>query len=101
MSAASVTLAVIIVSYCNADDVDRCLKSLAGSDWDHLEVFICENGGEGAYERLLAVLVGPDRTLQRISDGADTLDQPQIRLTSVAKCRFQNRASIVRIGLAT
>lgn len=29
MSIASVELAVIIVSYCNADDVDRCLRSLA------------------------------------------------------------------------
>jgi len=101
MSAASVTLAVIVVSYGNADDVDNCLKSLAGSDWDNFEVFICENGGEAAYERLLAALVGPNRTLQRIPDGSDTLDQRQKRLTSVAKCRFQNRASIVRIGLAT
>ncbi len=101
MSVASATLAVIIVSYRNADDVDRCLKSLARSDWDHIEVFICENGGEAAYQSLLAGLVGPDRTLQRIFDGSDALDRPQQRLSSVAKCRFQNRASIVRIGLAT
>lgn len=101
MSTASVKLAVIIVSYCNADDVDRCLKSLARSDWDHFEVFICENGGEAAYGRLLAALAGSDRMLQRTSDASDTLDQPQKRLASVAKCRFQNRANVVRIGLAT
>jgi GT2 family glycosyltransferase len=101
MSTIGAKLAVIIVSYCNADDVDRCLKSLARSDWDHFEVFICENGGEAAYGKLLAALVGPDRTLQRAPDGAGTLDQPQKRLASVAKCRFQNRANIVRIGLAT
>ena len=101
MSTASVKLAVIIVSYCNADDVDRCLRSLARSDWGSFEVFICENGGEAAYGRLLAALVGPDRTLQRTSDEADALDQPQRRLASVTKCRFQNRANVVRVGLAT
>jgi GT2 family glycosyltransferase len=100
MSTASSKLAVIIVSYCNADDVDRCLKSLARSDWDHFEVFICENGGEAAYGRLLAALTGPDLTLQRISDASDTLDQPQKRLISVAKCRFRDRPNVVRIGLA-
>lgn len=100
MSTASVNLAVIIVSYCNADDVDRCLKSLARSDWDQFEVFICENGGEAAYRRLLAALVGPDRTLQRTSDASDTLDQPQKRLAAVAKCRFQDRTNAVRVGLA-
>lgn len=101
MSTASVKLAVIIVSYCNADDVDRCLKSLARSDWDQFEVFICENGGEAAYETLLAALAGPDRTLRRTFDGPDTLGQPQKRLASVATCRFQNRANVVRFGLAT
>jgi len=100
MSSANVKLAIIIVSYCNANDVDGCLKSLAGSDWDDFEVFICENGGEAAYGRLLTALVGSDRTLQRISDVADSLDQPQKRLVSVAKCRFQDRANVVRVGLA-
>ncbi|RYH21858.1 MAG: glycosyltransferase family 2 protein, partial [Alcaligenaceae bacterium] len=41
MSSARVKLAVIIVSYRNADDVDRCLQSLALSDLDQFEVFIC------------------------------------------------------------
>ncbi|EIG57050.1 glycosyltransferase family 2 protein [Bradyrhizobium sp. WSM1253] len=100
MSTANIKLAVIIVSYCNAEDVDRCLKSLARSDWDHFEVFICENGGEAAYRGLLAALVGPDRTLQRSSDASDTLDQPQKRLAAVAKCRFQDRTNAVRVGLA-
>lgn len=101
MSTASIKLAIIIVSYCNADDVDRCLKSLARSNYDHFDVFICENGGEAAYERLLAALVGSDRTLHQVCDRTDTLDQPQKRLASVAKCRFQTRANVVRVGLAT
>ncbi|SCB08344.1 Glycosyltransferase, GT2 family [Bradyrhizobium shewense] len=101
MLSAGVKLAIIIVSYGNADDVDRCLKSLAHSDWGQFEVFICENGGEAAYGKLLAALVGPDKTLQRTSDGASTLDRPQTRLASVTKCRFQNRANVVRVGLGT
>lgn len=101
MSTASVKLAVIIVAYNNPDDIDRCLKSLAHSDLDDFEIFICENGGEAAYERLLAALVGADRTLQRVSDAADIFDQPQKRLTAVTKCRFQCRPNVVRIGLAT
>ncbi|MDA9528464.1 glycosyltransferase family 2 protein [Bradyrhizobium sp. CCBAU 25338] len=101
MPTASVKLAVIIVSYCNVDDVDRCLKSLGRSDWDHFEVFICENGGEAAYGKLLTALVGADRTLQRASDGASALDRPHKRLASVTKCRFQNSAIVVRLGLAT
>jgi N-acetylglucosaminyl-diphospho-decaprenol L-rhamnosyltransferase len=101
MSNASVKLAVIIVSYCNTVDVDRCLKSLAHSDLDQFEIFICENGGEAAYEKLLTALVGSDLTLQRTSDGTDTLDLPQSRLASVVKCRFPNRTNVVRLGLAT
>jgi GT2 family glycosyltransferase len=100
MSIARVKLAVIIVSYCNADDVDRCLRALARSDLDQFEVFICENGGDAAYTALLARLVGSDRILKRVSDGAGTLDLPQKRLASVASCRFQDRANAVRIGLA-
>lgn len=101
MSTASIALAVIIVSYRNVEDVDRCLKSLACSDWDRFEVFICENGGQAAYDRLLATLVGEGRTLQRACEDLLTLDAPQGRLVSVTKCRFQNRRNVVRIGQAS
>jgi GT2 family glycosyltransferase len=101
MSIDSVKLAVIIVSYGNAGDVDRCLKSLARSDWDQFEVFICENGGEVAYANLLAELVGSNRTLECVCDASDTLDRQQRRLSAVTKCRFHGRANVVRIGLAT
>lgn len=94
-------LAVLIVSYGNPDDVDRCLKSLARSDWREFEVFICENGGREAFQRLLKVVAGPDRTLQQLYDGSDILDKPLGRLAAVAKCRFQNRDNVVRLGLAT
>lgn len=101
MSNVNVKLAVIIVSYGNADDVERCLKSLARSDLGHFEVFICENGGEAAYETLLAALVGSGQTLLRTPGALDAFGKPLKRLASVAKCRFQNRANVVRVGLAT
>jgi N-acetylglucosaminyl-diphospho-decaprenol L-rhamnosyltransferase len=94
-------LVVLIVAYRNPDDVDRCLKSLAHSDWGEFEVFICENGGKEAFERLLTAVAGVDRTLQVIRDELDVLDKPAGRLQDVAKCRFQSRTNVVRIGLAT
>jgi GT2 family glycosyltransferase len=101
MSTVNVKLAIIIVSYGNADDVERCLKSLARSDLDYFEIFICENGGEAAYGTLLATLVGSDQMLLRTSGALGALDRPQRRLASIAKCRFQDRANVVRVGLAT
>jgi len=101
MTTRSIQLAVLIVSYGNSDDVDRCLKSLALSDWEHFEVFVCENGGAAAFERLVTILAGPDRILERIPAGSNPLDHPRGRLTSVAKCRFQNRVNVVRLGLAS
>ncbi|MDE5452807.1 glycosyltransferase family 2 protein [Bradyrhizobium sp. CSA112] len=100
MAADRPKLAVIIVAFRNPEDVDRCLKSLARSDWQEFEVFVCENGGPRAFERLGATLVGRDRTLQRIEDEVDTLDKPGGRLAAVTKCRFQHRANVVRLGLA-
>jgi N-acetylglucosaminyl-diphospho-decaprenol L-rhamnosyltransferase len=94
-------LAILVVSYCNPEDVGRCLKSLALSDWKDFEVFICENGGGDAFERLLKAIAGPDRPLQQIQGGSDILDKPAGRLVTVAKCQFRSRTNVVRLGLAT
>ncbi|TYO61096.1 glycosyltransferase family 2 protein, partial [Bradyrhizobium hipponense] len=94
-------LAVLIVSYCNPDDVVRCLKSLINSDWKEFEVFICENGGREAFERLLAMVAGPGQILQQIRQGSDVLDQPGGRFAAVSKCQFRSRTNVVRLGLAT
>ncbi|QIO32489.1 glycosyltransferase family 2 protein [Bradyrhizobium sp. 1(2017)] len=94
-------LAVLIVGYRNPDDIQRCLRSLAGSDWQDFEVFVCENGGKEAFERLAAALNGQERMLPCIRDEDDVADMPGGRFSSVIKFRFQNRAVIVRLGLAT
>lgn len=93
-------LAVLIVSYRNPDDVDRCLKSLVHSDWKDFEVFVCENGGKEAFQRLMAVVAGPERTLRQLHGGSDLLDQARGRLAVVEKCQFPSRTNIVRLGLA-
>lgn len=94
-------LAVLIVSYRNPGDVDRCLKSLALSNWKDFEVFVCENGGREAFERLQAAVVGPGRPSQQIPGNADVLDKPAGRLVEVTKCRFHGSGNVVRLGLAT
>src|ERR1700687_4551050 len=57
--------AVLIVSYGNANDVDRCLTSLSRSNWTGFEVFVCENAGEEAYARLVMLLTREDGPLLR------------------------------------
>lgn len=94
-------LAVLIVGYRNPDDIQRCLGSLAASDWQDFEVFVCENGGKEAFETLAAALIGQELMLPWSQDEDDILDTPGGRISSVIKCRLQNRAVVVRLGLAT
>ena len=94
-------LIVLIVSYGNPDDVNRCLRSLGASSCKDFEVFICENAGPEAYGKLLSVVAGAGGTLEQTLDSADALDCPSKRITTVTKCRFRNQTNTVHIGLAT
>lgn len=49
-------VAVCIVAFRNVDDIRSCLGALASSAHQDFEVVICENGGQGAYDALLAAL---------------------------------------------
>src|ERR1043165_4631170 len=94
-------LAVLIVSYGNPEDIDRCLRSLALSDFGDFEVLICENGGPEAFGHLASVINDQAAPLEQLNDCSDPLDEPGGRLADVIKCRFRNRANIVRLALAT
>jgi N-acetylglucosaminyl-diphospho-decaprenol L-rhamnosyltransferase len=94
-------VAVIIVSYGNPRDVERCLRSIALSDWNHLEVFVCENAGAAAFDRLVATVVGPRGPLIRAGSALNELDLPAQRLARVVNCRFSSRSNIVRLAEAT
>jgi N-acetylglucosaminyl-diphospho-decaprenol L-rhamnosyltransferase len=93
-------LAVLIVSYGNPADVDRCLRSLALSDFENFGVFICENAGSEAFAKLINVVADQGSTLERVNDWSDPLDEPAGRLAAVAKCRFLGRTNVVRIAVA-
>jgi N-acetylglucosaminyl-diphospho-decaprenol L-rhamnosyltransferase len=95
-----VKLAVLIVSYGNPDDVDRCLKSLALSDFEDFGVFVCENAGKEAFSLLINAIADQATTLERAKDCSDSLDEPAGRFAEVVKCRFRTRANVVRVALA-
>jgi N-acetylglucosaminyl-diphospho-decaprenol L-rhamnosyltransferase len=93
-------LAVLIVSYGNPWDIDRCLKSLASSDFEDFEVFICENAGREAFAQLVDVVAVQGGTLEQMKECSDPLDQLGGRLDTVVKCRFRSRTNVVRIAVA-
>src|ERR1700744_3534209 len=49
-------VAVVIVGFRNADDVETCAGALGQSDYADFEVIICDNGGPEAYAALTASL---------------------------------------------
>lgn len=49
-------VAVCIVGFRNAEDIQRCLKALARSTHTDFHVVICENGGGEAHRALVAAL---------------------------------------------
>lgn len=94
-------LCVVIVSYGRPADIRRCLAALASSHWRDFAVFICENAGMPAYERLRTELAGADGPLEAATaTGPSLLDQPVGRFTAVSICRLRGTAVPVRIGSA-
>jgi GT2 family glycosyltransferase len=49
-------VAILIVGYRNAHDVVACLRALDVSTHTNFSVFICENGGPEAFERLVSAI---------------------------------------------
>jgi N-acetylglucosaminyl-diphospho-decaprenol L-rhamnosyltransferase len=48
-----VHIAICIVGYRNADDVQECLNAIGTSSYEDFEVVVCENGGAAAYDALV------------------------------------------------
>ena len=54
-------VAILIVNFRNLRDIHTCLAALSAADIEPaFEVFVCENGGEQAFDRLRAALTGPN-----------------------------------------
>ncbi|HWW46433.1 MAG TPA: glycosyltransferase [Xanthobacteraceae bacterium] len=100
MTADPFHLIVLIVGYRNADDIDRCLKSLARSRWPTFSVYICENGRRAAYDQLIATVSGPGQTLQAAPDVHEPANRKTDRFVTHASFRFSSRDGLVHIGLA-
>lgn len=49
-------IAIAIVGFRNASDIQRCLAAVGSSTYRDFEVVICENGGPEAFETLAATL---------------------------------------------
>ena len=64
-------VAVLVVGYNNADDINSCLASLGESlPEPGFDVFICENGGATAFEALSASLMAPESQMTVAADAA-------------------------------
>ncbi len=94
-------LAVLIVSYGNPSDVDRCLNSLGRSTWTDFAVFVCENAGQEAFKRLQTVLTGPNGPLEQIDSSLEMIDQRAGRLAAVVRCRLRGGTIAVRLAAST
>jgi N-acetylglucosaminyl-diphospho-decaprenol L-rhamnosyltransferase len=93
-------LVVLVVSYGNPSDVERCLASLARSSWPDFVVFVCENAGQAGFTRLCTLLTRQDGLLEPVDRDTHPLDSAHGRLAAATKCRFRNRPITVRIAAA-
>lgn len=95
-------VAVIIVAFRNSQDVHLCLQSLRLlNPAQPFAVFICENGGSDAFDRLLETLTGnqgpcdPDDTMPRLASP---------RLSRIRRLRLRtadpSRPVVVHVGEA-
>ena len=93
-------LVILIVSYKNPTDVERCLNSLARSSWTDFEVFVCENAGIPAFTALRSLLTRYNGALEQVNDSLDALFRPGGRLPVVMRCRFRGRRVNVWLAAA-
>ena len=94
-------LAVLIVSYGNPADLERCLTSLARSSWTDFEIFVCENAGEEAFVRLVTFLTNLSGPLKDSEQCGEELDKSGGRLAIVKKVCARGRPISVRLAAAT
>jgi GT2 family glycosyltransferase len=94
-------LIILIVSYGNPSDVERCLRSLARSHWADFEIFLYENASQEAFSRLLALLTRQDGPLQQLEAVCRVLDRRGCRLDAVARCQFRGRGNTVWLAVGT
>ena len=73
---ADVEVPIVIVGFGNAGDIVKCLTALSEQrGCPKIGVFICENGGPGAFDALIAALRAPDGPCAGEAESVD-MDAP-------------------------
>ncbi|MGY3034419.1 N-acetylglucosaminyl-diphospho-decaprenol L-rhamnosyltransferase [Bradyrhizobium sp. USDA 4354] len=95
-------VAVLIVGYRNSQDIVDCLLALSRATTSPgFDIFICENGGEDAYRRLVSALIsegGPCLRCQPLGTG---IDGDISRFTDVQRMVLRARSSNVWVACAS
>ncbi|EHR01348.1 glycosyltransferase family 2 protein [Bradyrhizobium sp. WSM471] len=96
-------IGIIIVGFRNPEDVRACLAALSRSAVEpRFDVFICENGGDGAFALLCETLIGPAGPCAR---GSDAPPEAPAAVSSgqieIARFALKGRNTRVWVGCAT
>jgi N-acetylglucosaminyl-diphospho-decaprenol L-rhamnosyltransferase len=95
-------VAVLIVGFRNSDDIATCLAALSRpKSSPSFDVFICENGGPEAYNRLIRDLLAEQGPCLRREPFGISIDPGENRFTHVQRLRLRVGSSNVWIGCAT
>jgi N-acetylglucosaminyl-diphospho-decaprenol L-rhamnosyltransferase len=96
-----VRVAILIVGFRNAGDVQACLTALSAATADpRFDIFVCENGGAGAFHELHDALIGPQGPC---IVGSDDLPDARVsagRFVAVKGLALKDRPSRVWLGCA-
>jgi len=95
-------VAILIVGFRNADDVGACVSALScAREEPAFDIFVCENGGREAFDKLHKALASPHGPCSIVSDGLpDPFASPSGRLLDVRCLALNGRSSRVWIGRA-
>ena len=95
-------VAVLIVGFNNPDDIVNCLAALSrAAAFPRFDVFICENGGRAAYERLIQRLVDGTACCELTEEVRAQDETAPAPFVGIRRLQMVSRAARVTIGCAS
>jgi GT2 family glycosyltransferase len=92
---------IIIVGFRNSGDIKDCLTALSrAAAQPRFDIFICENGGLGAYRRLIDDLSGAQGPCERPQDQSAPVELETSRFLETHRLKLRTRGSNVWVGRA-
>ncbi|MCI4677043.1 glycosyltransferase family 2 protein [Rhodoblastus acidophilus] len=92
---------VLIVGYNNPNDIANCLAALArAAAVPRFDVYICENGGRAAYERLVRRLIEENLCRACAEAGDARGEAPPSPFLAVQRLELGSRPATVTVGWA-